>query len=207
MSVAEPDVAGTVFDEETTHIARIYAEALLNVAAKTDDVESVVAELEEIEADVLRPNPQFAAVLDSFSVPTTDKDRILTDVFEGRATPSVVRFLKILNQHGRLGMLVPVIQEARALWDQKLNRRPVLVKSAVALDDGQKTLLHDKIAAMIHATPVARYEVDPSLIGGLVIQDGDNLYDASIKTKLATMRKRLIEGKMRELSSHPVLVD
>ena len=207
MSVAEPDVAGTVFDEETSHLARIYAEALINVAAKTNDVESVVAELEEIEADVLRPHPHFTAILDSFSVPATEKDRILSEMFEGRATPSVVRFLKILNQHGRLGLLIPVIQEARALWDQKLNRRPVLVKSAVALDDGQKSLLHDKIAALIHATPVARYEVDPSLIGGLVIQDGDNLYDASIKTKLATMRKRLIESKMREMSSHPVLVD
>lgn len=206
MSTAAPDVRGTVFDEETSHVSRIYAEALLNVAAKSNEIEAVVTELEEIEDDILKPHPKFAELLASGTVTADEKNRILTDTFEGRALPTVLRFLKVLNHHGRLGLIAPVAQQARSLWDAKQNRRPVLVKSAVALDDDQKASIVTRIATMIGATPIPRFEVQSSLIGGLVIQDGDNLYDGSIKTKLDHMKRLLIEGKGREITT-PILVD
>ena len=200
MSDHTPDVAGTIFDEESVQIARTYAEAIVNVAAKTGEVEAIVGELEEIEDDILRPHPQFAALLASPSVPAPEKDRILAQLFEGRAQPNVIRLLSVLNAHGRLGLIAPVAREARALWDKRQNRRPVTVKTATELDEGQKAALGDRVAAMIGATPMLRYTVDPSLIGGLVVQDGDDLYDASIKTKLERMRRSLIEGKAREMA-------
>lgn len=206
-SAAAPDVSGTVFDEEVSHLARTYAEALVNVAAKTGEVEAVVSELEEIEDDVLKAHPKIASILASPSVAAPDKDRILTDAFEGRALPTVVRFLKVLNNHGRLGLIAPIAHEARALWDRKQNRRPVGVTSAVNLDDVQKANLEAKVAAMIGATPVLRYAVDPSLIGGLVIQVGDDVYDASIRTKLRRLRQSLIQGKARDSAGGAALVD
>ncbi len=206
MSTAAPDVAGTVFDEQTTDIAKTYAQALINAADKTGEVEAVVSELEELDDDILKTHPRFAELLASPYVPPQEKDRILSEAFDGRAMPTVVRFLKVLNNHGRLSLIAPIAQQARALWDSKQNRRPVLIKSAVALDEGQKSSIRDKVAAMIGATPIPRYEVVPSLIGGLVIQDGDNLYDASIKTKLDRMKRVLIEGKGRDITT-PILVD
>jgi F-type H+-transporting ATPase subunit delta len=207
MSRTEPDVAGTVYDEEVAHVARAYAEALVNAAARTDEVEAVVAELEEIEEDVLRSHPKFADVLASPSVPEPEKERILSDAFEGRALPTVVRFLKVLNRHGRLGLIAPVARESRILWDRKQNRRPVSVKSAVELDDGQRVRLGEKIGGMIGATPILKYEVDPSLIGGLVIQVGDDVYDASIKTRLDQMRRKLFTGNLRSLAGHSTFMD
>ncbi len=207
MSRTEPDVSGTVYDEEVSHVAKIYAEALVDAAAKTDEVEAVIGELEEIEDDILLPNPRFADLLASPSVSSEEKNRIISEAFEGRALPTVVRFLKVLNNHGRLGILVPVAREARNLWDKRQNRRPVSIRSAVELDEGQKATLRDKVAAMIAATPILSYTVDPSLIGGLVLQVGDDLYDASLKTKLDHMRKRLVEGKAREIASSANLID
>ena len=54
---------------------------------------------------------------------------------------------------------------------------------------------------MIDATPVITLEVDPSLIGGLVVQVGDDVYDASVRTRLEQLRDRLIEGKTHEIQS------
>src|SRR4051794_29562325 len=99
MSRTEPDVSGTVYDEEVAHVARAYAEALVNAASKTGEVDSVIGELEEIEDDVLKPHPRFAALLASPSVAVAEKDRIIGDAFEGRALPTVVRFLRVLNDH------------------------------------------------------------------------------------------------------------
>jgi F-type H+-transporting ATPase subunit delta len=180
-------------------LTRNYAEALLNAAGA--EVNAVVEELEAIEAEILRPNPRFAAILASSSVSEAEKDRILVNTLEGKALPTVVKFLRVLNRHGRLGLLWSVIRQARLLLDRRQNRKPVTVRSAVPLDAGQLESVKARLAAMVKATPVITLEVDPSLIGGLVVQVGDDVYDASVRTRLEAIRGRLIERKTHEIQS------
>jgi F-type H+-transporting ATPase subunit delta len=194
----EAFIPETVLDV-SPELTRNYAEALLN--ASGDDINGVVEELEEIEAEVLRPYPKFAAILASSSVSESEKDRILVDTFEGKAQPTVVRFLRVLNRHGRLALLGSVIRQARAVLDRRQNRKPVTVRSAVPLDEGQIEAVKARLASMIHASPVITLEVDPSLIGGLVVQVGDDVYDASVRTRLQAIRDRLIERKTHEIQS------
>jgi F-type H+-transporting ATPase subunit delta len=190
---------GTVLEEVAPELTRNYADALLN--ASGDQVDAVVEELEAIRSDVLQAQPRFAAILASDSVSIDEKDRIVTEAFEGRALPTVVRFLRVLNRHGRLGLLSSVTQQARATLDRRQNRKPVTVRSATALDEGQQSALRDRLASMTHATPVITLVVDPSLIGGLVVQVGDEVYDASVRTRLEAIRGRLIERKTHEIQS------
>jgi F-type H+-transporting ATPase subunit delta len=190
---------GTVLEEVAPELTRNYADALLN--ASGDQAEAVVEELEAIRADVLQANPRFAAILASSSVSVDEKDRILTETFEGRALPTVVRFLRVLNRRGRLDLLSSATRQARATLDRRKNRKSVTVRSAVALDDGQLSALRDRLASMINASPVITMEVDPSLIGGLVVQVGDEVYDASVRTRLEAIRGRLLERKTHEIQS------
>ena len=196
---ADGFVPETVLDQVAPELTRNYAEALLN--ASGDEADAVLEDLEAIQSDVLRVQPRFAAILGSPSVSVAEKDRILTDTFEGRALPTVVRFLRVLNRHGRLALLGSVTRQARATLDRRQNRKPVTVRSAVPLDEGQQAAVRDRIASMVHATPVITLEVDPSLIGGLVVQVGDDVYDASVRTRLERLRGRLIERKTHEIQS------
>jgi F-type H+-transporting ATPase subunit delta len=188
----------TVLDDEMPQVTRNYAEALVDVAAQEGQVEAVLDELDEFVADLLG-DPFYREALTSPTVPTADRDRALAKALEGRALPTVVRFLRVLNQHGRLGLLGPIVRKARATWDRRQNRVPVEVRSAVALDDGQQASLRDRLGRMLAATAVVSFRVDPSLIGGLVVQVGDDVYDASVRTQLAQMRRRMVEGKIGEL--------
>ena len=204
MSTADapsPSVAGTVFDDEEMVLARTYAEALVNVADKEGQVDAVLDELDEIVTDVLDANPRFATLLASPLLAETEKERILIQTFEGRALPSVLRFLRVLNRHGRLGLIAAVARGAREIWDRRQNRRPVTVRSAVPLDDTQQSALRERLAAMLGAIPLIKLVVDPSLIGGLVVQTGDDVYDASVRNRLELLRRRLIEGKTHEIQS------
>jgi F-type H+-transporting ATPase subunit delta len=189
----------TVRDAIAPELTRNYAEALLN--ASGDQANAVLEELEAIRSDVLQAHPRFAAILGSPSVSNDEKDRILTDTFEGKALPTVVNFLRVLNRHGRLGMLPSVTLQARATLDRRQNRKPVTVRSAVPLDEGQKAEVLARLASMTQATPVLTLEVDPSLIGGLVVQVGDDVYDASVRSRLERIRGRLIERKTHEIQS------
>ncbi len=206
MTAADPtatadgaDVAGTVFDESTAEHARTYADALLGAAG--DEAGAVVAELDEIVEDVLHGQPRFAAMLGPAGPSPAEKDRLLVEVFGGRALPTVVNFLRVLNRHGRLAMLEGVAREARLAWDRKNGRRPVTVRSAVALDDAQRSAIEGRLAALVGAAPRLTLEVDPSLIAGLVVQVGDDVYDASVRTRLSRLRDRLIERKTHEIQS------
>src|SRR2546430_2054695 len=58
-----------------------------------------------------------------------------------------------------------------------------------------------EVEGVLGATPVVRLVVDPSLIGGLVVQVGDHVYDASVRNRLEQLRQRLIEGKTHEIQS------
>ena len=203
MSAANgPDVQGTVFDDEAPEVTRSYAEALLGAAEKEGQVEAVLDELDELVRDVLRAHPRFAALLASPALAAGDKDRIVVETFEGRALPVVVRFLRVLNRHGRLGSLTAIVRAARATWDRRQNRRPVTVRSAVPLDEGQRAALHDRLGRLLGATPVMNVVVAPELIGGLVIQVGDHVYDASVRNRLAQLRERLIASRLQEIRSH-----
>ncbi len=194
----ETYIPETVLDV-APELTRNYAEALLNAAGA--DVNAVVEELEAIETEVFRPYPKFAAILASSSVSEVEKDRILVDTFAERTQPTVIRFLRVLNRHGRLGLIRSVVRQARLVLDKRQNRKRVTVRSAVPLDAGELDALKLRLASLVDATPVITLEVDPSLIGGLVVQVGDDVYDASVRTRLERIRGRLIERKTHEIQS------
>jgi len=194
-------VAGTVFEDDAPEVSRSYAEALVNAAEKAGQADAVLDELDELVADVFKAHPKFAALVSSPSIPAHEKDRILGETFGGRALPTVVNFLRVLNRHGRLGHLEAITRAARAIFDRRQNRQPVTVRSAVPLDDSQKAALRDRMARLLSATPILNVVVDPSLIGGLVVQVGDDVYDASVRNHLEQLRHRLIEGKTHEIQS------
>ncbi len=188
-------------EDDAAEVTRAYAEALVNAAEKGNEAEDVLGELDEIGTDVLRAHPQFATLLASPFVPAQDKDRILAETFEGRALPTVLRFLRVLNRHGRLDLVASIARVGRELWDRRQNRRPVTIRSAVPLDEAQRDALRDRLARLLDATPVLTLQVDPALIGGVIVQAGDDVYDASIRNHLEKLRHRLIEGKSHEIQS------
>jgi F-type H+-transporting ATPase subunit delta len=187
--------------DESVALARRYALALVDAAQKEGGVDPALAELAEIEEDVLKPFPRFAQVLASARVPSAEKDRMLRELFEGRASGLVLRFLRVLNRRGRLGILGSVHREARVLWDRRNRRIPVRVRSAVPLDEAQLDSLRQRLTRLVDGTPIVTVSTDADLIGGLVVQVGDQLYDASVKNRLSQLRQRLIEGKTHEIQS------
>jgi F-type H+-transporting ATPase subunit delta len=189
----EHDVAGTVFDEAAGGVVRNYADALLS--ATGDEAGAVVDELDAIVSDVVRGQPRFAELMASPTLGVAERDRVLVELFGSRTLPVVVNFLRVLNRHGRINLLSQIAAALRAEWDRKQGRRPVTVRSAVPLDEGQRKALEGRLSTLIGATPVLTAEVDPSLIAGLVVQVGDDVYDASVRTQLKRLRDRLIERK------------
>ncbi len=188
------------FDESIHEAAATYAEALLNAAAKEADVDEVLQELDELRRDVMDHYREFHFLLASTSLSIEDKDRILVSAFEGHALPIVTRFIRVLNRNGRIDILGVILDKAFELWDQRQNRVHVKVRSAVPLDADQLQAVREGMRGILGpAHPVLHTAVDPSLIGGLVIQVGDQLYDMSVRRRLQLLRGQLVDVRGAEI--------
>ena len=191
----------TVLDVGGQRVARVYAEALLGAADKRNQTEEVLEELGSLVEDLFAADPDFEAFLVSGAVGRHPKADLIQRALGGRASDLLVNFLLVLNEHERLGIVRAILAEARQIRDRRAGRMRVEVRSAVPLPDDQRERLLHQLRDTFHREPVLETRVDPDLIGGLVVQVGDWLYDASIRTRLASIRNQLLESSSHEIQT------
>jgi F-type H+-transporting ATPase subunit delta len=192
---------GAVTDVGMQRIARVYAEALLNAADRRGQAQEVFDELDSLVGDVFPAAPDFEAFLSSRAISREAKPAVIARAFQGRASDVFLTFLLVLNRHERLDLLRPVRIAYRDLWDERARRVRVHVKSAVPLAEDQNERLREELRRALQREPVLESRVDPDLIGGMVVQVGDYLYDGSVRSRLTEIRNQLIERSSYEIQS------
>jgi F-type H+-transporting ATPase subunit delta len=188
-------------DVSAQRVARTYAEALLNAADKQGQADSVLEQLDSLVADVFGAQPQFEAFLATTAIGREQKAALLQKVFGGKASDVFLNFLLVLNRQDRLGLLRLIRTEAQQVHNRRTNRRPVQVVTAVPLPEPQRDRLVQQLRDTFRFEPLLETRVDPGLIGGMVVRVGDWLYDASVRTRLETLRTQLIERSSYEIQS------
>jgi F-type H+-transporting ATPase subunit delta len=183
----------TVLDAGSRRVARVYAEALLDAAQQHGQAAQVLEEFASLFDDVLRADPDFEAFLASGAISRKTKAQVIHHVFDGKASDDFRNFLLVLNDHQRLDLLRGIHEAVKELYDERAGRMRVQVTSAVPLPDDQRERLLHELREKYHKEPVLTTEIDPALLGGIVIRVGDWLYDASVRTRLDTIRRQLIE--------------
>lgn len=172
-------------------LARVYAEALLALAEQEKQTDEVGADLMAVAVDVVGQSAEVAAFLDNPAITAGTKLPALGAAFGG-ASDLFKKFLHVLTQNNRLGLLRDIAAAYRGLRDQQTGRVRVLVRTAAALNDGQAAELKQTLAEKLNKEPVLSVRVEPELLGGLVVQVGDRVYDSSVRTRLNTLRNTLM---------------
>jgi F-type H+-transporting ATPase subunit delta len=188
-------------DVGAQRVARTYAEAFLNAAAKQGQADAGLEELDFLVDELFKADPQFEDFLSSGAIGRDRKAQVLRSVFESRASALVYNFLQVLNTHERLDLLRPIRAQAHELQDERAGRMRVDVRSAAALPDDQRERLRQELRDTFRREPILEMQVDPDLLGGLVVRVGDWLYDASVRTQLETIRNELIARSSHEIQS------
>lgn len=172
-------------------LARVYAEALLALAEQDHSADDIGAELHTVAADVVGKNPSIAAFLDNPAVTAKTKLPVLGQAFGG-ASDLFKKFLDVLTRNNRLGLLRDIAAAYQAIRDKQAGRVRVLVRAAAPLGDDQKSELQQTLAGRLNKEPVLTVRVEPELLGGLIVQVGDRVYDSSVRTRLDTLRNTLL---------------
>ena len=201
MTPNKPPLHPTVLDDDTRHVARVYAEALLKAAAKRGQDHDLLQDLQGLVGEVFSRDPDLEGFLASAAIDRGHKAAVLQKAFAGRADDLLVNFLLVLNEHDRLGALRAVATVYRELYDQRGGRINVRVGSAVPLTDEQQERLRGQLREQYQREPVLHAYTDPDLLGGLVVQVGDRVWDASVRTRLDEIRDQIIQRSSHALQS------
>jgi F-type H+-transporting ATPase subunit delta len=200
-ALAEAARQKTVFDAGGQRVARIYAEALVNAADKAGKTDEILEEFQSLIDDVFPAAPQLEVVLESGVIDREEKEATIRKALGNQASEMFLNFLLVLNNHDRLGNLRSILRAAIELRDERAGRIPVEVRSAVPLADDQREGLLRQLRDTFHREPVLATRIDPDLLGGLIVQVGDWLFDASVRTQIETIRNQLIESSSHEIQS------
>jgi F-type H+-transporting ATPase subunit delta len=178
---------------ETT-IARNYAEALLALARKADDLdgwgESINGVAAAMESDTRLRNflaaPQISGAV---------KSELLGKAFADRLPRLMVRFLQKLVQNRRQMLIPHIAVEYGNLVDEAEGRVHAQVTVAKEASEADRKVIARELSRAFARTVVPHVTVNPAILGGVVVRVGDRVMDGSVRKRLTTLRNRVKQGR------------
>ena len=173
-------------------VARRYAQALYDIAMEANLLDQFESELKAL-ADAISGSPDIQKVLYHPQIGIADKKELLHKVFEGRFSAHIQSFVDMVIDRRRQNLIIDIYQEFKRMADAARNIVEAQVKSAVALDEAQKGKLQINLSRLTGKSIRLVAQVDPSLIGGVVVKIGDRVIDGSVAGRLAKLRETLVQ--------------
>jgi F-type H+-transporting ATPase subunit delta len=182
-------------------IARVYAEALLDVASERNVADEIGQELQAIVRDVYGASPEIESALSSPVVKRTVKAPVIEHAFKDRVNDLVFGFLNVLNAKDRLTLVRHAAAAYRDLLDERAKRVRVSVRSAVPLTDEQTDHIRETINQATGYEPIIAARIEPELLGGMIVQVGDQVFDSSVRNRIEAIRTQLLGRSNYEIQT------
>jgi F-type H+-transporting ATPase subunit delta len=170
-------------------LAEVYSRALFEVAKEHRIVDRVHDELGQF-ADALEENAQLRLFFFSPYFSSEEKKDGVARVVEG-GDEHLVRFLELLAKRHRMPAIHRIRRAYDELWAEENRLLPVSVTSAVELDEGLVESIGERIGEQTGRRVQLSSQVDPDVLGGLVVRVGNMVLDASVRNRLEQLRKQV----------------
>jgi ATP synthase F1 delta subunit len=138
--------------------------------------------------DALADNRELQLFFFSPYFSSAEKKDGLKKAVEG-AEPELVNFLELLAEKHRMPVLFRIRRQFDALWAKENRRLGVTVTSAVELDNEVTKRIGEEIEKQTGQTVELESNVDENVLGGLILQVGNMVLDASVRNRLEKLRK------------------
>ncbi len=165
-----------------------YAQAIFQLAVQQDQVDQWAVELDSI-SQVLQ-DEEFSSFLEHAQVPLSEKNRSIEAVFPD-TNPLVRNLLALLISRGSTKLIGDLNLSYSQLVDEYRGRQRVEVTSAVPLDAAEVERISRFVSELIQKEVVVSTEVDEAILGGVIIQVGDQLLDGSVRSRLEGLRRQV----------------
>lgn len=173
-------------------IAEVYSRSLFEVASEHGVLDRVHEEVGQF-ADALDANRELQIFFFSPYFSSQEKKDAIGTLVED-ADERFVRFLELLAERHRMPAIFRIRRELDALWRRENRLLPVSVTSAVELDASLVEGIGSRIEEQTGQRVDLSSRVDPNVLGGLVLQVGNMVLDASVRNRLERLRKQVAKA-------------
>ncbi|MCH5464704.1 ATP synthase F1 subunit delta [Levilactobacillus tujiorum] len=172
-------------------VAKRYAKALYELLSEKDQLESGFTELKELRS-IFQDNPQLSTLLSDASLQVAEREALVQPLLKD-ASPYIKNFVQMVYDYGRMENVVDIVDQFQAMYDEANHTVYAEVTTAVPLTDDQKTQIETSYAKRVGADKVIlTSQVDPSVIGGVIVKAADTVLDGSLRTKINRLRQQLL---------------
>lgn len=168
-----------------------YGEALFELAVEEKKEKELLDEVTTL-IQLLKDNPDFSMMLNHPKLLKEEKAESLEKVMRGTFSDELTGFMLLVLSKDRYNEIDGILDFFVSKMKEYMKIGTAYVTSAVSLKDSQKKEIEQKLLATTkYETMEMNFDVDKSLIGGMVIRIGDRVVDSSISTKMAKLTKEL----------------
>jgi len=178
---------------KSTRVARRYAMAWLTEADALGVLDAVSKDVDLLEK-MIGASRDFRVFLSSPVISAAKKSAVVRDLLGNRVSAETTSFILLLMKKRREDLLPEIVEQFAAIRDERLGIVNVQVTSAVEFGGSQKDLLHKKLEKYTGKNVRMHTALDKALKGGLLIQIGDTVLDASIRHQLEMLKNRFLAG-------------
>ncbi|MBE7709936.1 MAG: ATP synthase F1 subunit delta [Cyanobacteria bacterium SIG32] len=174
--------------------AKTYAKGLvLTTQNGATSCDAILEELNNVK-NIIKSSDDLNGVLNSPAVTTEQKLLIIQDIFQNKVSENTFNFLKLLAEKNRFNEFAQIIEAFKQELDIINGIQRVQVVSAIELTEEYKQKIITKLSEKLNKTIITDWQIDDSIIAGLVIKINDDIIDTSIKNKLENLSK--IKGNL-----------
>ena len=177
-----------------TTIARNYAETLLALAGRAEDLRGWGKMISDV-ASAMQEDQTLRLFLESPRVSAARKNEVLARAFSDRMPRLMLRYLQSLVQHRRQMLIPEIAEEYLNLVDEAEGRIHARVTVARETDDEGRDAIARQLSRMFGKDVVPHLAVDPAIMGGVVVHVGDTVLDGSVRKRLASLRRKMRTGR------------
>ena len=181
-------------DQSVSGVSGRYATALFDLAREERSIDAVRADLDRFEA-MLADSADLKRLVRSPVFSAESQSRALAAVLDKAEISGVAaKFLKVLTANRRLFAVSDVIRAFRALVARFKGEATADVTVAEKLSDKNLDALKTALKSVTGKDVALNVNVDPSIIGGLVVKLGSRMVDSSLRTKLNSIKHAMKEA-------------
>lgn len=174
-----------------TLVASRYSKALLDLSIEKNSVEKVYNDMVEL-SEVCSESKDFVNLLNNPIIHASKKADIFKEIFNNKMEPISLDFLTLITNNSRAGIIPAIADSFISLYKNHKGIVDVLLTSAEPLDASTKTKILDKVKSFITGEIALEEKIDPTILGGFIINIEDKQIDSSVASQLTNLKSILL---------------
>lgn len=173
-----------------------YAKAFFTLAKEKNMLEQLKTDIQNI-FDICNQSADFIHLIESPVVTTTKKSELITKIFKGQINSLTLNFLLLITGNKREVYIPGICRNFLELTRKDQNIKSAVMITATEISAGTVEKIREIMAIELNATIELACQVEPGIIGGLILRIDDKQYDSSVNTQLKKIKQTLLESEIK----------